>query len=127
MSNIGVYFPGQGWGRGLTGETATEAIGTESDLSSGASNPGWSPLVLPSLISDTNILETDALRHHPCKRSTTRPPALPMLTLAESGTAFPNVFLFFPFGSLHSDREAGGEGGTACPGESQLSALPGFT
>ena len=44
VSNIGVYFAGQGWGRGLTGEMATEAIETESDLSSGARNPGWSPL-----------------------------------------------------------------------------------
>lgn len=107
MSNIGVYFAGQGLGRGLTGETATEAIGTESDLSSGASNPGWSPLVLPSLISDTNILETDALRYYLCKYSTTQPPAFSILSLAENGTAFPNVFLFFPFRSLHPDREAG--------------------
>ena len=107
MSNIGVYFAGQMWGRGLAGETATEEIGTESDLSSGASNSGWSPLVLPSLISDTNILETDALRRHLSKHSLTRPPAFPILTLAESGTTFPNVFLFFPFRSLHPDREAG--------------------
>ena len=63
--------------------------------------------LLPSLISETNILETDVLRHHLCKYSTTEPPAFSILTLAENGTAFPNGSLFFPFRSLHPDREAG--------------------
>lgn len=63
--------------------------------------------LLPSLISETNILETDALRHYLCKYSTTQPPAFSILTLAENSTAFPNVPLFLPFRSLHPDREVG--------------------
>ena len=63
--------------------------------------------LLPSLISETNILETDVLIHCLCKYSTTQPPAFSILTLPENGTAFANVSLFFPFRSLHPDREAG--------------------
>lgn len=64
---------------------------------------GFCPLLLQRETSWKQMPRNTVYANTP----TIQPPALPILTPAEKGTAFPNMAQFLPFRSLHPDRAVG--------------------
>lgn len=93
------------WGMGLVGEMVTEVIRRESHLPSRTRSSGCSPVAFTSITSESNLGVLEEIDR--CPDSSVIQARFPILTLAEVGTAFPNVLSCFPFRSLHPALEVG--------------------